>query len=36
VKRLKITKLSSKAKAETASAPAESGGEAGASPEQPN
>jgi rare lipoprotein A (peptidoglycan hydrolase) len=36
VKRLKITKLSSKAKAETASAPAESGGEASASPEQPN
>jgi rare lipoprotein A (peptidoglycan hydrolase) len=36
VKRLKITKLSSKAEAETASAPAESDGAAGASPETPN
>src|SRR5580698_2164300 len=36
VKRLKITKLSSKAEAETASAPAESEGAAGASPETPN
>ncbi len=36
VKRLKVTRVSSKAEAETAAAPAESGGVAGASPGTPN